>query len=231
MITFTFNNQQFTIDPNKKYEITHNIWTTKITPLMYLVMHSRELDCDEELNSYILDHRDQLNLQSENGATALMLASTNSNTCSKEITVKQILDAGANINLCTIYNNNVLTLTAWYNDTSTLNTVKMLVNAKGDYNSVVARICDGGNPKRANDAIKILTDAGFDFKIKCPNNKSGFEHVCKFRDEYLVKYCFDKCPYDETELLKCIVKLNYSKLLISYLTDLYFQKVNHFKII
>lgn len=104
--TFQFNNQTFTIDPTYVYKgayLSHGF-----TPLMYLVMHSKELNCDEKINEYILSHKEELNIQNEEGFTALVLACLNLRDLSTPSIVRQLINAGCDLNLQDNWGNTAL---------------------------------------------------------------------------------------------------------------------------
>lgn len=85
-------------DPTLEYTCSSQVKSYGFTELMYLVMHTKEYP---ELNNYIKNYIDIVDVQNEQGWTAFMLACCNANMESSIETV-QILFRLANIHLTTI---------------------------------------------------------------------------------------------------------------------------------
>ena len=78
------------------YKCSSNTMSTGFTPLMTLVMSTRQ---NQQLLNHLHDVMGDINQKNTEGWTALMYASRNSNTDSTEETVKMLIDAGADLNL------------------------------------------------------------------------------------------------------------------------------------
>lgn len=233
MINFTFNKQQFTIDPNAYYNCSIGTKAKKFTPLMYLVMNSRILNCDEELNEYIMLHNSsELNKKNDIGLTALMLACRNSFVYSSKNVVLMLINAGANLDLQDDLGRTALMHACSYNAE---NIVKLLVDAganvnlKDCFNENALIILHKCNCEfHITDSFKMILDAGINLNFKY-KNRTGFEYICEFMNEKLIKYCFDTHKYyTEADLIKCIMLKRYQKLISSYLVDIYFDKLSDF---
>lgn len=214
-------------DSNKSYRCSKYIKSTGFTFLMYLVIKSKKINnCNVELYKYILSHRDELDKQNTKGWTALMIACRN-----KYLNVADILlELGANIDLQN--NDGYCALMYAYKQPCL---VKKLINAEANVNLKNKYGFPVYFYGMLNiNSFKILINSNVDLKLKC-NGKSGFELLCKFfykkQHEELVKYCLDiHNYYDEVDLLKCIMLGWHKEMLVMYLANIYFKKVNCFKL-
>jgi len=88
-----------------------------------------------EIVKLLVDVQADVNIQKNNGWTALILASTYSNTSSNIETVKLLIDAQADINIRNIYGLTALVYASINSDTSSnIETIKLLIDAQADVN-------------------------------------------------------------------------------------------------
>lgn len=254
-IIFEFDNETFTVDPNKDYPYFGWFKTSGFTPLMYLIIQVQNINCDK-LNEYILTNMHELNKGNDLFHTPLMLACMNN----KEEIVKLLIIAGCDLNLKDFQGNSALSLLA--SCCNYPNIIKILIDAGCDLNSqnqygetciMLACKCNLRelNPMlncmydptifdKTKDVIKMLINAKCNFKIrntctklfhmKCRGNKSGFEYICNI-DKETIKHCFDEhIYYTETDLIKFLdADTKYFDFLIKLLAELLFNKVAYFK--
>lgn len=230
--TFEFNELQFTINNNIAYHCGNGIRAKNFTPLMYLVMNYKKIECDDKLHKFVLNHKADINKQNELGYTALMLCCSDNE---KSGIVKLLLYAGADPNVKNNTGNTALIYACYYNNyTNMTDITKLLIDAgsdgnlKNEYGNNCLYYCHT-HSTRCIDTIKLLVDFGLNLKLDCCKY-SGFEYICKYMNEDLIKYCFNKHVCDEVNLIKCIRITKHKQLLTSYLADLYFKKVGYFKL-
>lgn len=226
-IEFEFDGKTFKLDLKKQYRCSQYAKSSGFTPLMLLITEPLKFNCNnEKLNKYILDNQDTIDMQNNEGWSALMM--TCGNWCDPEI-VKMLINAGADLNLTNSFGYTALMFASHYN---TPEIVSLLINAgakldlqdKDNDTALTLTICN----RFKDHIVELLMKGGANMKIR---NKAymvtGFEIVCSCLSEELVKYCFDTHKYyDEKDLILCIKIGKYQKLLASYLAKLYFEKIS-----
>lgn len=206
------------------------------TPLILACRNSNTYSTESTVNM-LINAGCELDIQDITGTTALIYAVTNRSKNSSEDTVNMLVNAGCDLDKLDDYSRTALMMATYDSKLSKDNTLQILVNAGANLNirsscgkTTLMFACRNLNSFSTTNTIKILLDSNVDLKL-ANKGKSGFMYVCKYSDTSLVKYCFDKhIYYNEIELLKCIELGKHRKLLVSYLADLYFKKVNWMKI-
>jgi ankyrin repeat protein len=162
-------------DINTPYRCSSYTLSSGFTLLMKLVMLTREYPTLEaEIKKHIDENPETINVENNEGWTALMLASRNSKTHSTENTVKMLIDAGADLNIQNHKYHTALMLAVRYsNKDSTENTVKMLIDAKaslniqniGEYTALMSAVGHSDRECIFN-TVKMLIDAGANLNIQ-----------------------------------------------------------------
>lgn len=143
---------------------------------------------NEDIVKMLIDAGADLNIQTRDGWTALMLSAERSKKTSTENTVKMLIDAGANLN---IQNRDGLTSLMGSsknsNTTSTENTVKMLIDAGAELNlqdrlGINALIYASGFSKNysTENTVKMLVEAGADLSITDKNGKTAYDKMIQY---------------------------------------------------
>lgn len=125
-------------NPLYRYACSTATKSKGFTKLMKWVLLTKEYpEILEEIEKLIKSNSEILNKQNAKGWTALMLACRNTNTWSSELTVKILINAGANLNLQEEdgYTSLMFAVSNSGRDSSEF-TVQMLINAKADINLV-----------------------------------------------------------------------------------------------
>lgn len=101
------------------------------------------------------------------------------------------------------------------------------------------RLLNEYNSGIEKETIKVLLDSNCNLKIinKSRNmisdqkKMSGFEFICKYTDEELIEYCFNKHKYyDEYDLIKCIIVAKHQRAVAKFLANIYYDKLIYFKL-
>ncbi len=160
-------------DPNEEYWCSRYVKSKGFTKLIkWVLLTKKHPFLEKKIKSYLKKHPEEINKQNEEGHTALMLASFNTNVCSTENTVKILIDGGADLNLQDKFGQSPFSACLPYigND-STENTVNILLEAKIDLNiqsiygnTVLMHIifCHNG----PENIIKMLIEEGIDVNIQ-----------------------------------------------------------------
>lgn len=137
-INTQFDEEDIHSEPSieKKYTCSYCDESIGFKLLMKLVLLTKKNNEAIPLIRKLLNENpNTINQINSQGWTALMLAATNSGTCSTENTVQILIDAGAELNLQISTGWTALILAARNsNRCSTENTVKMLIDAGADIN-------------------------------------------------------------------------------------------------
>lgn len=182
-----FDSNDRIYDHNEGHERIYK--STNITPLMYLVKRSRQLNMDDQLKQYILNNKDQLNKQDLYGDTALIIACKTSNTTCSEEVIKMLIEADADLNLTDQNGNTALMFASLYsNSTSTENTVKMLVDAGADlnlqnYGGHMTALMFASYYSRSTsteNTVKILINAGANLNLTDMHYSTALIKSCAF---------------------------------------------------
>lgn len=183
----------------------------------------------------LIDAGADLNYTNNKNSTALIMAIRYiKNISVKEIVVKMLITAGADINIKDTFEHTAL-LYAINSLHCSTKTIELLINAGADINThdgkktAIIIACQHHCFHDMEDKIKLLLDAKVDL-TSTYNNKSGLEYLCQYTNEEIINYCFTKYNYDEVLLIKCIKITHYQKTLTRLLSNLYYEKVNHFKL-
>jgi len=131
-------------NPNKGYKSYCIIESKGWTLLMKWVVQTKKYpQLNDKIKHLIRSNKNIINVQNENGWSALILASRHSNTFSTEKTVKILIDGGANAEFCTCYGKSALVFASMYSNIySTEKTVKLLIDGGANVN---LRMPHGGN--------------------------------------------------------------------------------------
>ena len=119
----------FVVDPEREYDCSPNIRSTKFTHLHKCVMKTGKYPfLNQYIDIYLSLNSQVINEQNEYGWTALMLSARNSRKDSSEETVKLLLEYGANVDIKDIEGWTALMMAARYSKTdSSEETVKMIL--------------------------------------------------------------------------------------------------------
>jgi len=170
-------------DPDCLYDCSPYKQSTGFHLIHRLVLNTQQ---HPELNDYIEQMIDNnstlLEIQNSKGWTPLMLAVRNSGTISSEITVKLLIDKGANVNAQLDNEYTPLFLSAPYtvNDGSTENTVKLLIDAGADINYMINNglniliYLNMIDNKISYNIVKILIDAKIDINLQSNIHRASF---------------------------------------------------------
>lgn len=232
-IIFEFDNEKFTINSHAAYSTIirskglENQYSMcdNFTPLMYIIIHNASKEY--AIKQYILKHKDELNKQNSGGHTALMIA------CRNKLMniVEMLIEVGCDLNLKNKYGETCLSIALMCDQE---NIVKLLLDNGADINfkrtnddTAVSMTFYYGNKPHL---LKLLLNNHVDLKM-CDGKRSGFESVCKYMQEDMVKYCLDTHKYyDDIDLVKCLKISIHKRPIASYLAELYYHKVGCFKL-
>lgn len=183
--TFWFNNQKIRLNSEKYYEY-FGYKAYHISPLMYLIINPDHLEVNDQLLSeYILNHKEELDIQNSNGATALIIACLES----KENIVKMLINAGCNINLQDKYGNTALIYKSYFTDDNE-NIFKLLINAGADLNIQNGRHTTAlmmALFKYKENIAKILIDAGCKLNLFNSSGNTALMIACIQKNVTMVK--------------------------------------------
>lgn len=237
-IEFEFAGYKFTINPATPYHCNQTYTTTNFTPLMYLIMHSGwfgdHIDYESELRKFISNNKNYLDAQNTIGLTALILICVNSYIDKSKNIIQILIDAKCDLN-----KQNACGYTALMNAcfSGNITTTNMLITAGADINlqdnygdTVFMSLCSRNYVTNHKEILKLLIDADADLHITNKKQKSGFELMCEFTNEDMIRYYFNKSKNKEVELVKCIKTHRYQNLLTKLLTEFYCNKVAFFKL-
>jgi ankyrin repeat protein len=196
---------------DKKYYCSPIISSLKFTYLMKLVLLT---DTSKHLIEDIIEYKNIINKQNNNGWTALMIASRNSNTYSSIDTVKELIKTGADINK---QNNNswtALMFACKYSNTdSTLDTVKELIKTGADLNiqestGWTALMFAGrySNTDSNLDTVKELIKAGADINKQNNHGWTALTLACRYSNT-------DSNLDTVKELIKAGADINFNELI------------------
>lgn len=190
---YEFEDELADFDPNDCYYYYENYERkqvfTNVTPLMHLVKQARKLNMDDHLKQYILNHKDQLNMQDLYGNTALIIACRSSNTTCSENIVQMLIGAGVDLNLVDKNGMTALMFACLQSKTSsTENTVKMLVDAGANLNlknygghmTALMFASHYANSTSTENTVKLLIDAGADLNLTNMHSSTALMSVCAF---------------------------------------------------
>jgi ankyrin repeat protein len=164
---------QFILEKGEIYDLDFIRDNLHYPMIIWATMNSR-IKSSENTVKKLIDAGADLNLQTEEGETALIFASCFSNTQSTENTVKLLIDGGAELNLQKENGESALILASYLsNTTSTENTVKMLIDAGADLNkqtkngdtALTIASCFT-NRSSSENTVKMLIDAGADLNLR-----------------------------------------------------------------
>lgn len=243
-LEFEFNGKEYKVSDiircNKNYT------STASSPLMYLVVNSKKLNCDDKIYEYMLNNKEELNKQNDIGYSPLMLACGNIDILDNNYNIiKLLICAKCDVNLVDEDGNNALLLICKYskehdteNTENIMNIVKLLIytninlnvqNNKG-YNALTYILKRHHEYKyNVDNIIKILLDTNINLELKDNNNESSLEIICKYASKKIVKDCFNKNPCNEIDLIKYIRIAKHKSFLVSLLAKIYVDKLIYFK--
>lgn len=177
--------------PNTNYIVTRSeqVKGTEITLLMKWVMITKEYpELHDNIRKLILDNPNTVNELGACGISALLLASRNSNIFSTNLTVKLLIDSGANINMQSV---------AHSKDDSSIETIKLLIDAGANVNF------QSNNKKTALmlaviqesehlETIKLLIESGADVNLQEQDGNTALMlAIMKTLNENVIKMLID----------------------------------------
>lgn len=183
----------FSDDPKVYYKCTETESCSQFHHLHKCVMNTKKYPIlNRYIQLYLNRNPETINVANKYGYTALMLASSNSNTFSSEETVELLLKNNTNPNIKQRYGYTALMFAANYSGTnSTLNTIKILLEHKADINltsetgnTALMFACKLG----LTETIKLLLENKADANIQDENGKTALIHsIEKLADKKIIK--------------------------------------------
>lgn len=185
-----FNNQFDDLsvpNPKKYYYYSDNFGGTGFTHLMKLVLVIKQYPkANEMLREIIKNNPSELDKQTNEGYTALMIAGLHLNTLCDEKTVKILIKSCTDVNIKngTSGRTALMYVLEKFNKKSNIEIVRMLINAGADVNiqdkyESIALTIACGNKKCNAETVKLLIDAGADINIRCNTAKyTALMHAC-----------------------------------------------------
>jgi len=146
-----------------------------------------------ELLKKIINDYD-INSQTNNRWTALILATRYSNKCSTEGTVKMLIESKANLDLQNKNGLTALMIASIYSNTeSTVDTVKMLIESKAnldlqnkDGQTAIMLANIDSNYKTTKKIVKMLIETNANLNLQDMNSKTVFMYVNKYMKDFIL---------------------------------------------
>lgn len=191
----------------------------------------------EKIIKILLDAGADPNLQERYGNTALLIACGELN---KNIIKMLINSKNINLNITNNFGETALMHLLFLNDninnTEKLNIMSLLINKGIDinirdtnygYNILCHTYISNNDLITKENIIKLILDTNINLKTTDKTNKSGFEYICEYSSEEIIKDCFAKHNYYDVNILKQCIKITIHKtVVINILKKLYSDKVS-----
>ena len=187
-------------DINKDYCYSPTDKCKKFTLLMKCVLLYKEYS--NLFNSLSPNYiKENINIQNEDGCTALMISCINLLSCSEDI-IKILIEYGANVNIKNKYGCHALMIACRNSNTiSSENIVKILIDAGADLNiqadngcTSLMMACRYSNIDSTENTVKMLIDAGADLNVQVVDGITSLMMSCCSKDSSIntVKMLIDK---------------------------------------
>lgn len=204
-------NDQFTDlsipDPNKSYYCYERLLASGFTYLMKLVLCVNKFpEAIKLIEEIIQDHPEEINKVNTHEISALMLACGNCNTHSNYLTIKLLIDAGADPNIQDYYGETALTLV----DDNKI--IKLLIDAGADVDLTSNNL---DTPLMCYLSSHIFTPLDVDFLMMFIIKSKNSLHLTNYDGDTSYDIYIDKniniLDENQLRILKGETMINYTK--------------------